>query len=79
MGTDLRLTLKRTSGKYSLTVENLTLGSASTLNTRHPEFLDLEKDLYVGLFGANTQSEVRKTLIFKDFEATVLTVAPSAP
>jgi hypothetical protein len=78
-GTDLRLTLKRTSGKYSLTVENLTLGSASTLEIRHPDFLDAEKDLYVGLFGANTQSEVRKTLIFKDFQATVWTVAAPSP
>jgi ferric-dicitrate binding protein FerR (iron transport regulator) len=72
-GTDLRLTLQRTSGKYSLAVENLTRGSTSTLTIRHPEFLDPEKDLYVGLFGANTQSEVRKTLIFKDFQATVWT------
>jgi hypothetical protein len=74
-GTDLRLTLKRTAGKYSLTVENLTTGSTSTLTIRHPDFLDAEKDLYVGLFGANTQSEVRKTLTFKGFQATVWTVA----
>jgi hypothetical protein len=72
-GTDLRLTFKRTAGKYSLTVENLTEGSTSTLTIRHPDFLDEEKDLYVGLFGANTQSEVRKTLVFKDFQATVWT------
>jgi hypothetical protein len=75
-GTDLRLTLKRTRGKYSLAVENLTRGSTSTLTIRPPKFLDSEKDLYVGLFGANTQSEVRKTLVFKDFQATVWTVAP---
>src|SRR5262249_82385 len=36
-GTDLRLTLKRTSGKYALTVENLTDGGASTLTIRHPD------------------------------------------
>jgi hypothetical protein len=76
-GSDLRLTLKRTGGKYSLTVENFTEGSASTLAIRHPEFMDTEKDLYVGLFGANTQSEVRKTLIFKDFQVTVWTIASS--
>jgi hypothetical protein len=75
-GIDLRMTLKRAEGKYSLTVENLTLGSASTLTIRHPDFLDSENDLYVGLFGANTQSEVRKTLIFKDFQVTVWTIAP---
>jgi ferric-dicitrate binding protein FerR (iron transport regulator) len=72
-GTDLRLTFKRNAGKFSLTVENLTEGSTSTLTIRHPDFLDEEKDLYVGLFGANTQSEVRKTLVFKDFQATVWT------
>ncbi|HEY7429019.1 MAG TPA: FecR domain-containing protein [Gemmataceae bacterium] len=77
-GTDLRLTLKRVQGKYSLTVENLTKGNASTLTIRHPDFLDSENDLYIGLFGANTQSEVRKTLIFKDFQATVWTVAASS-
>jgi FecR-like protein len=73
-GTDLRLTFRRIGGKYSLTVENLTEGSTSTLTIRHPDFMDAENDLYVGLFGANTQSEVRKTLIFKDFQATVWTV-----
>ncbi len=73
-GTDLRLTFRRTGGKYFLTVDNLTEGSASTLTIRHPDFLDAENDLYVGLFGANTQSEIRKTLIFKDFQATVWTI-----
>jgi ferric-dicitrate binding protein FerR (iron transport regulator) len=74
-GADLRLTLKRTGGKYSLTVENLTTGSASTLAIRHPEFLDDERGLYVGLFGANTQSEVQRTLIIKEFSVTVWTVS----
>jgi hypothetical protein len=77
-GTDLRLTLKRTGGQYALTVENLTDGSASTLTIRHPEFLDGERDLFVGLFGANTQSEVRKTLIIKEFAVTVWTASPAA-
>ena len=77
-GTDLRLTLKRTSGKYALTVENLTDGGASSLTIRHPDFLDNEKDLFVGLFGANTQSEVRKTLTVKEFSVTVWTVSPAA-
>jgi hypothetical protein len=72
-GADLRLTLKRINGKYSLTVENLTIGSESTLAIRHPEFLDNERDLYVGLFGANTQSDVQRTLIIKEFSVTVWT------
>jgi hypothetical protein len=73
-GSDLRLTLKRTAGKYELTVENLTTEGASTLTVPQPEFLDKERDLYVGLFGANTQSEVRKTLTIKEFSVTVWTV-----
>ncbi len=77
-GTDLRFTLKRTGGKYTLTVENLTAGSSSTLAIRHPDFLDGERDLYVGLFGANTHSRVRKTLTVKDFSVTVWAVAPEA-
>ncbi|HXG08308.1 MAG TPA: FecR domain-containing protein [Gemmataceae bacterium] len=77
-GMDLRLTLKRTDGRYALTVENLKDGSASTLTIRHPDFLDDEQDLFVGLFGANTQSPVRKTLFIKEFAVTVWTVAPAA-
>jgi hypothetical protein len=74
-GDDLRLTLKRVAGKYSLTVENLTDGSTSTLTIRHPHFLNDRGDLYVGLFGANAQSNVRKTLLIREFQATVWTVA----
>lgn len=70
-GADLRLTLRRIGGKYSLTVENLTTGSASTLTIRHPDFLDDERDLFVGLFGANAQSQIRKTLVFKAFSVVV--------
>ena len=70
-GTDLRLTLKRTGGKYALMVENLTDGGSSTLAIRHPEFLDGETDLFVGLFGANPYSDVRKTLTVKEFVVTV--------
>jgi hypothetical protein len=78
-GDDLRVTLKRTAGKFALVVENLTTGSSSTLAIRHPDFLDGERDLYVGLFGANTRSEVRKTLVIKDLQVTVWTVAPQKP
>ncbi len=78
-GTDLRLTLKRLQGKYSLTVENLTDGSTSTLTIRHPGFLDGERELFVGLFGANTQSNVRKTLVVKEFQVTVWTAATEPP
>jgi ferric-dicitrate binding protein FerR (iron transport regulator) len=78
-GTDLRLTLKRTRGEYSLTAENLTNGSGSTLTIPRPAFLDSEKDLYVGLFGANTQSNVRKTLVIKELQVMVWTVAPASP
>jgi hypothetical protein len=75
-GTDLRLTLRRQARQYTLTVENLTAGGTSTLTTRHPAFLDNERDLIVGLFGANTQSDVRRTLVIKEFRATVWTTAP---
>jgi ferric-dicitrate binding protein FerR (iron transport regulator) len=76
-GTDLRMTLRRAGGGYTLTVENLTAGEASTLTPRgHPAFLDPARDLYVGVFGANTQGEVRRTLVIKDFQATVWTVTP---
>jgi hypothetical protein len=73
-GTDLRLTLRRVAGRYALEVENLTEGSTSTLTIRHPAFLDGARDLYVGLFGANTRSKVRQPLKIQKFEATVWTV-----
>jgi hypothetical protein len=74
-GADLHLTLKRSAGQYALTVEDLKEGGASTLTIRHPGFLDDDRDLFVGLFGANTQSEVRKTLLIKEFSVTVWTVS----
>jgi hypothetical protein len=74
-GADLRLTLRRAAGKYSLTVENLTDGSSSTLEIRHPGFLEERPDLFVGLFGANAQSNVPKRLMIREFQVTVWTVA----
>jgi hypothetical protein len=75
-GDDTRLLLARKAGKYSLTVENRTTGSSSTLAIRHPDFLDRERDIHVGVFGANTQSQVSRTIILKDFRATVWTISP---
>lgn len=78
-GTDLRITLRREAGTFTLTVANLTTAEASTVTARHPPFPDAERDLYVGVFGANTQSEVRRTLMLKEFRATVWTVCVPAP
>ena len=61
-GDDLRLILRRLGGQYSLVVDNLTRNSSSTLAIAHPTFLDKETDLYLGLFGANTQSDDRQDL-----------------
>jgi hypothetical protein len=74
-GANLRMTLRRSAGRYTLMVENLSAGTTSTLTTRHPEFLDGEQDLYVGVFGANTQSKVQRVLVIKEFQATVWTVS----
>jgi FecR protein len=76
-GTTLRMILRRAGGKYSLIVENQTVGFANTLAIHHPDFLDGETDLYVGLFGANTQSDVRRTFAVKDVKVTVWTAAPT--
>jgi hypothetical protein len=76
-GTTLRMTLRRAGGKYTLTVENQTVGFANTLAIRHPDFLDREADLFVGLFGANTQSDVRRTIAVKDVTLTVWAAAPA--
>jgi hypothetical protein len=74
-GDDLRLTLRRLRGAYSLIVENLTKHSSSTLAIAHPRFLDGERDLYLGVFGANPRSDVPKTLTIKEIEVKVWTVS----
>jgi hypothetical protein len=73
VGDSLRLTLRRKAGRYSLELENSTSKSSSTLETVQPAFLDGAKELYVGLFGANTQSDVRKTLTIQAVNVTVWT------
>ncbi len=78
-GDDLRLTLRRLGGHYSLVVDNLTRKSSSTLKIPHPAFLDQETDLHVGLFGANTQSDLRKTLTIRELKVTVWTTQPENP
>ncbi len=72
-GDDLRLTLRRLGGRYSLVVDNLTRNSSSTLEIPHPAFLDHEIDIHVGLFGANTQSDLCKTLTIRELKVTVWT------
>ncbi len=78
-GDHLRFTLQREHGRYSLLVENLTRESSSRLAIAHPSYLDGERDLYIGIFGANTQSDVRKTLKIKDVGVTVYTESPVRP
>jgi hypothetical protein len=70
-GDDLRLTLRRIHGLYSLLVENRTNHSTSTLTINHPAFLDNQRDLYAGIFGANTQSDVSKTLTITELKVTI--------
>jgi hypothetical protein len=78
-GDDLRLTLRRVNGRYSLEVDNLTRNSSSTLEIAHPAFLDAERDLYAGLFGANTQSDHRETLTIREVKVTVWTTQAQSP
>ncbi len=75
-GADLEMTLRRTAGKYTLSIKNLTAGGDSTLSIRSADFLAGTAELQVGLFGANTQSEVRRTLVVKQFKVTVWTRSP---
>jgi hypothetical protein len=66
--------LRRIAGRYSLVVENQTRGNQSTtLAISHPSFLDHEQDLYAGLFGANTQSDLSQTLTIRELKVTVWT------
>ncbi len=78
-GDDLRLSLRRLAGRYSLVVENLTRKSSSTLAIAHPAFLDHATDLHAGLFGANTQSELSRTLTISEVQLTIWTTRPDSP
>jgi hypothetical protein len=78
-GDDLRLALRRVRGRYSLELDNLTQKSSSTLEIVQPAYLDDKKDLYAGLFGANTQSDFRRTLTIRDVKVTVWTTRAENP
>ena len=66
-GEDLQITLRRIAGKYELVVLNPLTGNSSTIANRHPDFLDGQTNLFVGIFGANTQSQQRRTLTIREF------------
>lgn len=70
-GIDVKLTLARRAGKYTLTAENLSDGGEASLSIRHPEFLDDQNEMIVGIFGANPFSDVRKTVSISNFSVTV--------
>ncbi|QJX00622.1 hypothetical protein FTUN_8254 [Frigoriglobus tundricola] len=72
-GVDLVLQLERVRGKYSLMIENRTSGESTALTIRHPEFLDGERDLYVGLFGATPWRNIPRTILVKEFKVNVWT------
>jgi hypothetical protein len=74
-GDDLRMTLRREGKKFSLTVENRTTGNSTSITAPQPGFLENRGDVYVGFFGANTQSKVQRTLKLSEFQVTVWTVA----
>src|SRR5262249_2677417 len=76
-GDDLRRAWRRIGGRYALVVENQTRGSSNTLAITHPAFLDRERDLFAGLFGANTQSNLSKVLTIKEMKVTIWTTQPS--
>jgi hypothetical protein len=76
-GDDPELALRRIGGRYKLVVDDPKRGRSSTLEIVHPAFLDNVGDLHVGLFGANTQSNVPKTLTVRELSVTVWT--PQAP
>jgi hypothetical protein len=75
-GDHLVMTMRRVAGKYSLTVENRTNGSSSTVAIRHPAFLDGKSDLHAGLFAANPRSEDHRPIRVKSFQVTVWTRSP---
>lgn len=78
IGDELRFTLRRVAGRYSLEIENYTTGEASTLTNRHPDFLDGARDIHVGLFAATPESREPKTLFVQKFKVIVWARTPDA-
>lgn len=76
-GEDMQMTLRRTTGKFYLTVGNHT--GTNTIDIKHPEFLDGQKEMFLGLYGANTQSNKPQQIIIKRIEITVWEQIKSAP
>jgi regulation of enolase protein 1 (concanavalin A-like superfamily) len=70
-GDELRIRLTRTAGKFSMSVENRTSGATSSLQIRHPEFLDGRADLIVGLFACEPRGQDHEPVRFSDFSVTV--------
>ena len=73
-GDDLRLTLRRVAGQYTSTTENETSGASSTLKIRHPEFLDNEPDLLVGIYAATPRDTEPSKVLIDEYRITVQTI-----
>ena len=70
-GSNIELTFRRIKNRYSLRVTNLDDETSNTLEIRHPEFLDGQTDLQVGLFAANPFSSKHETIAVDQFSVTV--------
>lgn len=72
-GNKIAMTLRRVGGKYSFSVEDLATAVVTEVSMRHPDFLDRETDLHVGLFGATPWRMYPRTILVEKFSATVWT------
>jgi len=70
-GDDMRITLARRQGKYTMGVENRTSGATSTLEIRHPEFLDGRSDLVAGIFACDPRGKDSQAIRFGHINVTV--------
>lgn len=70
-GDDMRITLARKQGKYTMSVENRTSGATSTLEIRHPDFLDGHSDLVAGIYASDPRGKEKQAVRFGDITVTV--------
>jgi hypothetical protein len=73
-GNKIAMTLRRVGGKYSFSIEDRATAVVTELSIRHPNFLDAETDLHVGLFGATPWRMYPRNILVEKFTATVWTV-----
>jgi len=70
---NVKVTLQRVSGRYSLRVANQSRGTLDGFSIRVPEFLMDQKNLHVGIYAYNSRPDPYAKITLRDFKTSVWT------